>query len=65
MKPNKKKQIGGVDVIRATLNMVRSMDYLRVSLNDEINALRNFSGDFNNASQPAVGVPHQLDGPPK
>jgi len=65
LKPNKKKQIGGTDIIRAALNMVRSMDNVRVSLVNEISALGNFSSDFNNASKPAVGVPNQLDGPPK
>ena len=65
LKPNKKKQIGGTDVLTAALNMIRSMDSVRVSLTNEINDLKNFSGDFNNASTPAVGVPNQLSGPPK
>jgi hypothetical protein len=65
LKPNKKKQIGGTDVIRAALNMVRSMDSVRVSLVNEISELKNFSRDFNNASTPAVGVPNQINGPPK
>ena len=41
LKPNKKKQIGGTDVLTAALNMIRSMDSVRVSLTNEINDLKN------------------------
>jgi hypothetical protein len=65
LKRNKKKQIGGVDVVTAALNMADSMDKVRDTLRNEMNELGNFSKDFNNASQPAVGVPNQTNGPPK
>ena len=64
LKPNKKKQIGGTDIIRAVLNMARSMDNVKIGISNEINDLRNFSSNFNNASTPAVGVPNQISGPP-
>lgn len=60
----KNKQIGGADVIHASVDLINSMKNLGHSIFNEITAITHIQSDINNVASPSRGTPNVISGPP-
>jgi hypothetical protein len=61
---NTNKQIGGADVISASVDLINSMKTLGRTIFTEITSITNIQNDINNVASPSRGTPNVISGPP-
>jgi hypothetical protein len=57
-------QNGGVNIVTASVDIIKSMIGLGQSIFTEIDSITNIQSDINNGASPSQGTPNQVNGPP-
>ena len=65
MSLKKNKQIGGKDVINASIDLINSMKNLGHTIFNEITTITHIQSDINTVASPSRGTPNVINGPPQ